>query len=101
MGFNNKNKKRMETKDQVILRQIDRIDALKRRIAELEVGSAEKDEVINDVEGLRNELIEVVEGLKDKDIEYSRLIDELREMRNILNASVFKKHWRLIKLLMK
>ena len=97
----NKNKQRFDFKHQIIERQASEIDNLKEVISKLEIGCSEKDEIINSIDDLRNDLIETIDDLKSKKNEYDRLIMELSEMRNVINQTVFKGRWKIIKLLIK
>lgn len=93
--------KKYEFQKKLTLKQSEEIEELKLRIEELENKCKEKDEIINSVESLRNELMENVNGAKKSKKEYEDLISELREMKKVMNQTVFKKKWRLIRFLMK
>lgn len=102
MNKSKKNKKKKaDFRSQIIKRQIDEINNLKNTISELEIGHAEKDKIISSINVLRNDLIETVDDLKAKGEEYDKLIAELREMKKVMNEIVFKKRWKIIKLLLK
>ena len=94
-------KKKSDFKGRIIKRQIDEINDLKNTISKLEIGHAEKDKIISSIDVLRNDLIETVDDLKAKGEEYDKLIAELREMKKAMNEVVFKKRWKIIKLLLK
>lgn len=96
-----KYKKKCELQDKIISRQLKQIENLNRQIENLKLELEEKNNIINSVSSLREELIQ-----KNKDIdrykkEYKKLIDELRKMKEILNQIVYKGRWRIIKFLMK
>ena len=57
--------------------------------------------VINSVASLREELSRNVEEVKKHKNEYKSLIEELRKMKEIINKTVYKGRWRLIKFLIK
>ena len=94
-------KKKADFRSQIIKRQIDEISNLKDTISKLEISNAERDRIISSIDVLRNELIETVDDLKAKGEEYDKLIAELREMKKAMNEIVFKKRWKIIKLLLK
>lgn len=95
------NKKKNDTKNRIIERQIIKIETLKKDISKLEIDVKEKEKLINSVTFLHDEFLDVIEDLKKQREEYSKLINELQEMKNTMNEIVFKKRWKLIKFLMK
>lgn len=99
--FAKRNKKKSDLKSQIIVRQIDRIDALQKNISELEIDCTKKDKIINSINALRDDLFETVNTLKQNSQKYDKLIAELMEMRNVMNQTVFKGRWKLIRLLLK
>lgn len=99
--FTKRNKKGSDLKSQIIVRQIDKIDALQKNISELEIDCAEKDKIINSINALRDDLFETVNTLKQESQKYDKLMAELMEMRNVMNQTVFKGRWKLIRLLLK
>ena len=94
-------KKKSDTKSQIILRQVDKIDALQKNISDLKIDNTKKDEIINSISSLRNDLFTVVNELKDKSERYDELLVELIQMRSVMNQTVFKGRWKLIRLLLK
>ena len=88
------NKKKNDTKNRIIERQIIKIETLKKDISKLEIDVKEK-------AFLHDEFLDVIEDLKKQREEYNKLINELQEMKNTMNEIVFKKRWKLIKFLMK
>lgn len=94
-------KNKSDTKSQIILRQVDKIDALQKNISDLKIDNAKKDEIINSISSLRNDLLTVVNELKDKGERYDELLAELIQMRSVMNQTVFKGRWKLIRLLLK
>ena len=96
-----KDRNKSDLKNQIIQRKNDEIEYLKDRISNLQIENKEKDELINSIESLRNELLETIDELKSKRDEYDKLVSELREMKNVINEEVFRGRWSLIKLLMK
>ena len=96
-----KDRNKSDLKNQIIQRKNDEIESLKNRISNLQIENEEKDELINSVEFLRNELLETIDELKSKRDEYDKLVSELREMKKVINEEVFKGRWSIIKLLVK
>lgn len=96
-----KYEKRLNFQSQLITRQSKQIDDLKKKNEKLENECRKKDEIINSVDYLRNELTKEVSEVKKRKEEFNRLISELREMKSIVNQEVYKGRWRLIKLLIK
>lgn len=93
--------RKVEIKDKIIKRQIVEIDRLKKNVSTLEVSCEKKEKLINSFETLRTEMENTVNGLKEKENEYDVLIEDLKKMRSVMNKTVFKGRWRLIKLLLK
>lgn len=85
----------------IINKQIEEIESLKKTILKLEASCNEKDEIINSIDSLRNELVNTIEDIKKKSEEYDQLIGELAEMRKAMNRDVFKGRWNLIRLMLK
>ena len=77
------------------------IENLKLEIEKLRLELKEKDEIINSVASLRSELIENVNRTKEYKKQYDVLIEELKKMKEIMNTTVYKGRWRLVKLLIK
>ena len=94
-------KKRFDFQKNMISRQSKQIDALKLQVDRLEQEIKEKDKIINAVTPLRNELVENVKNAKRHQEEYKKLIEELRQMKQIMNRTVYKNRWWLIKFLIK
>ena len=94
-------KKKSDMKSQIILRQVDKIDTLQKNISDLKIDNAKKDEIINSIGSLRDDLFTIVNELKDKSERYDELLAELIQMRSVMNQTVFKGRWKLIRLLLK
>lgn len=94
-------KKRLEFQKKMISRQSEQIDLLKSEIEKLKLKCDEKDKTINSVDSLRNELIEDIKEHKRLKNEYAKLVAELRKMKKIMNQTVYKGRWWLIRLLLK
>lgn len=96
-----KYQKRLDFQQQVISKKSEEIELLKAENAKLRLKIEEKDNVINSIEPMRNELAENIKEAKQYKEQSKELIQELRKMKEIMNVSVFKGRWRLIKFLMK
>ena len=94
-------KKKIDFQQNVISRQSKQIEDLKLQNENLKLKIQEKDEFINSVTHLRDELIKDSNEVKKCKKEYKKLIDELRKMKEIINQTVYKGRWWLIKLLLK
>ena len=99
MNNNFKNKK-SDIKSQIIDRQINEIEHLKQEISKLEIDCEEKNKLINSIDSLHSELVGVIDELKNKRQEYNKLITELYKMKSVMNQTVFKGRWKLIRLLL-
>jgi uncharacterized coiled-coil DUF342 family protein len=97
----NKYEKRFQFQQKMINRQSEQIDDLKIKIEKLEHQLKEKDEIINSVAPLRNELTQSVNEAKKYKEEYNKLIQDLKKMKGIVNEEVYRKRWWLIKLLLR
>lgn len=103
MNTRNKRKKinRRDMKSKIIDRQTTEIENLKGTISDLEIDCEQKDALIHSIDSLRNEMLEVVDELKSKGDEYDKLMDDLIQMRNVMNHDVFNGRWKIIKWLLK
>lgn len=97
----NRYEKKYETQKKIVLRQLDEIEKLKSSISELEIDSEKRTELIDSITDIRTELYEVIDDLSERQEEYTRLIEDLRQMKMVMNQTVFKGKWRLIKLLLR
>lgn len=97
----NSYKKRLQFQSNMISRQSEQIDSLKTKIEKLELELLKKDEIINSVSSMREELIQNVAEVKKCKKQYKSLIEEVRKMKEILNQTIYKGRWRLIKFLIK
>ena len=97
----NRYEKKYETQKKIVLRQLDEIEKLKSSISELEIDSEKRTELIDSITDIRTELYEVIDDLSKRREEYTRLIEDLRQMKMVMNQTVFKGKWRLIKLLLR
>ena len=94
-------KKRLDFKDKMISRQSDQIESLKLENEKLRLEIREKNELIDSVVPMREELAQHIEEIKGYKNEYKELVGELRKMMSIINNTVFKGRWKLIRFLMK
>lgn len=93
--------KKKDIKSEIIKRQSDEIESLKKSIEDLNMTCEQKDAIINAIDGFRNDLIEVLQDLDDKRNRYGELINELTEMKRVMNKEVFKGRWNLVRFLLK
>lgn len=93
--------KSLEFQRNIISRQSDKIESLKSEIENLKLKCEEKDNEIQSVSFLRNELIKNVEDIKKHKKEYEDLIKELRKMKDIMNNEVYNGKWSLVKFFIK
>ena len=98
-----KERKLLDYQSRLIQRKNDEVEALNAKISKLELSCEEKDDLINSIEHLREDLKTTIMEIKAKGDEYDMLIEDLRLMKKIMIQEVFKSEWRfrLIKLLMK
>ena len=94
-------KKRLEFQEKIIARQSEQIESLKAEIARLKLKCEEKDMIIKSVDSLKLELERDVADIKKSKEQYKELIQEIRNMKAILNQTVYKGKWALIKFLIK
>ena len=97
----NRYEKKYETQKKIVLRQLDEIEKLKSSISELDIDSEKRNELSDSITDIRTELYEVIDDLSERREEYTRLIEDLRQMKMVMNQTVFKGKWRLIKLLLR
>lgn len=97
----NRYEKKYETQKKIVLRQLDEIEKLKSSISELEIDSEKRTELIDSITDIRTELYEVIDDLSERREEYTCLIEDLRQMKMVMNQTVFRSKWRLIKLLLR
>lgn len=88
-------------KSNIIKRQVIEIKELKKLIDNLNITCEQKDEIIGSINGLRQDLIDVITDINDKREQYDALINELIEMKKIINQEVFKGRWKIIRFLLK
>lgn len=94
-------KKKLEVQQKIISRQLKQIEDLESQVQKLKLELKDKDEIINSITPLRNELLESVADANNCKKQYKELINELRKMKDVFNQEVFKGRWHLIKLLIK
>lgn len=94
-------RKRLDFQQKMITRQSEQIDELKLKNEELKQIIEEKDRFIKSIESLRKELTDNVDAIKQKKNEYETLVNELNDMKKIMNQEVYKNKWWLVRLLIK
>lgn len=96
-----KYKNKIESQNKIISRQSERIEFQNAQIAKLKLEIEEKDNIINSVASLKDELIQKNKDIGEYQEEYKKLINELRQMKEILNREVYNGKWWLMKLLIR
>lgn len=96
-----KRRNKSRIKSNIIKRQVIEIKELKKLIDNLNITCEQKDEIIGSIDGLRQDLIDVITDINDKREQYDALINELIEMKKIINQEVFKGRWKIIRFLLK
>lgn len=96
-----KYEKKLDFQQKIISRQSEQIEDLKLQNEKLRLKLQEKDELINSIAFMREELAQNVSEIKRHKEEYKKLIDEVRKMKEIINQTVYKGRWRIIKFLLK
>lgn len=94
-------KNRDSLRSQILQRKEREIAFLKEKIVELQNECNEKDEIIKSVEDMRIQLKKSTDDIEKSKEEYRALNEDLRQMKKILNKTVFRGRWRIIKWLMK
>ena len=97
----NKYEKRLAFQQKMITRQSEQIEKLKFEIEKLNNKLIEKDEIINAIEPMRKEMANNLKEQKRLKEEYKSLIGELKKMKKIINQTVYKGRWWLVKHLIK
>ena len=97
----NKHQRRLDFQQKMISRQSEQIDSLKKEIEKLNLKLKEKDEIINSVVPLKEELTKNVNEVKEYKKTYIKLVEDLRKMKSIMNQEVYKGRWWLVKFLIK
>lgn len=100
-NYKGKDKLKSEFKDKIIERKNNEIESLKELISNLQITCEEKDGIINAVDGFHKELNKIIDELKESKKEYDSISKELFEMRKVMNQTVFKGRWKIIKWLLK
>lgn len=102
--MNEKNyKKKIEFQQKVISKKSEEIESLKMQNEKLKLELEEKNNIINSVASLKEELTNHVNDAKKYKEEFRQLVGELRKMKTVLIQDVFKGEWKwkLIQFLIK
>ena len=99
--FKDKDKDKYDLKNRIIQRQVNEIEQLKQKIVNLEISCEQKEKFINSINYFRDEFVNIVADLTEKNNKCDELIKELLEMRTVINNIVFKRKWKLIRLLLR
>ena len=94
-------KNKIDLQQKMISHQSQQIEDLKQQVIKLQLEIEEKNKIINSVAHLREELAENVDEAKKYKEESKGLMQELRKMKDVMNRTVFKGRWRLVRLLIK
>jgi Tfp pilus assembly protein PilO len=94
-----KYKKRLEFQQKMISKKSEEIESLKLENEKLKQQIKEKDEMIAAIEPMRQEMTECIEKHRKLRNEYQKLIDEVKHMKEVMNKTVYKGRWWLVKLL--
>ena len=94
-------KKRLDLQKNIITRQSQQIEMLKSQNENLKQQLKDKDKVINSVQLIEKEMMSDIQESKKTRNEYQSLVDELRKMKKIVNMTVYKGRWKLVKFLIK
>lgn len=94
-------RKRLEFQEKIISNKSELIESLNKQIEALKLESRAKDELIESVDYLRKELTDNINKVKQKKKEYDVLIQELKNMKKILDKEVYRGRWKFIKFLIK
>lgn len=94
-------KKKLDFQQKIITRQSKQIELLKSQIEYLKQKCQEKDDVINSVQSIREELVENAKEHRRFKNEYKELVDELKQMKKIIDVNVYKGRWKIVKFLIK
>jgi predicted RNase H-like nuclease (RuvC/YqgF family) len=98
--MNEKNyKKRLDFQQKVISKKSEEIESLKLENERLKLELQERDEIISSIEPMRKEMTESVKEHKRLKSEYRELVQELRQMKDVMSQEVFNNRWWLISLL--
>lgn len=89
------------TKGRIIQKQSKEIERLKMEILKLKKECSDKDDMLNSVDSLKQELSDITKSLRGKRDEYDNIIKELKIMKSVMNQRVFKGRWWLVRLLIK
>lgn len=93
--------KRLEFQQKLVSRQYEQIDSLKNEVEKLKLEIKKKDEIISSVNSLRKELSDNINEIKQKKKEYKTLIQELKDMKKIVNQEVYRGRWKIVRWIIK
>lgn len=94
-------KKKIDFQQKMILKQSEKIESLSAENARLRLEIEKKEELINSIAHLREELIVKISEINNQKSEYQKLIQKLKNMIKIINQEVYKGRWDLVKFLIK
>lgn len=94
-------KKKIDFQQKMILKQSEKIESLSAENARLRLEIEKKEELINSIAHLKEELIVKISEIDNQKSEYQKLIQKLKNMIKIINQEVYKGRWDLVKFLIK
>ena len=97
----NKYEKRLAFQQKIINLKSEQIEKLESEIERLNNKIIEKDEIINSIEPMRKEMAENLKEQKKLKKQYKTLIQELKDMKNVINKEVYRNRWWLVRWLLK
>lgn len=100
MNMSIKEQKKIDIQKRVIASQNNEIEKLKQKINELEIEESQKDEIVELADSACDEMEDVLDDLVEAKQKYEALINELIEMRNVMEKMVFDGRYRKMKKLL-
>lgn len=96
-----KYEKRLEMQNKLISRQSEQIKDLEQQVRDLQLEIEEKNKIINSIEPMREEMAKHIAEVKKRKVEFESLTNELRKMKDVLNETIYKGRWNIVKLLIR
>lgn len=93
--------KRLEMQNKLISRQSEQIKDLESQVRKLQLEIEEKNKIINSIEPMREEMAKHIAEAKKCKVEFESLTNELRKMKDVMNDTVYKGRWNVIKFLIR
>lgn len=96
-----KYEKRLEMQNKLITRQSEQIKDLEQQVRDLQLEIEEKNKIIFSIEPMREEMAKHIAEVKKCKVEFESLTNEVRKMKDVLNETVYKGRWNVVKLLIR